>query len=206
MHSDQTVSMIEAFEKYWIEYGGEIVFSNMFNSATTDFRTELTQIRALDPDVLWFTGSADNGANIIRQAQELGIDESTWFASDYEIISDTFYDDFGSFLDGHFNYTQAGVPGDEATQALHDTLTEEFTASGREVSPITHLVYDAFEILFEGMKTGAYSGDALRRALIGLDMYEGATGYTDFNGDGSPIRSVAILIYENGEEVPLILD
>lgn len=206
VQSDQTMSMIETFNKYWVEYGGEIVFSDMFNSATTDFRTELTQIRALDPDVLWFTGTAENGANIIRQAQELGFDDSTWFASDYEIISQTFYDDFGSFLDGHFHYTKAGVPGDERTKNLYNTLTEEFTASGRELSPITHLVYDAFDILFEAMKTGAYSGDALRQALIGLDVYEGATGYTDFEANGNPIRSVTIINYENGEEVSLILE
>ena len=198
-HDDQTLSMINYFKEFWPQYGGDIVFDDTYNATSTDFRTELTRIKNLNPDVIWFNGNENSGMNIVRQLLELVFDESTWIASDYETVGESLLRDFGQYLDGRFSYYMTDELSDEITQANQDKLIEEFTAWGGEITAVTLRSYDCFQILFKGMEDGAVSGPALRESLAAISYFPGVSGYTTFLKNGSSLRPSVMIEYRDGE-------
>ena len=66
-----TESLTANFKKL----GGEIVFSDVCEQDATDFRTQLTKIKASGYDALFFAGFAKETGRMLRQAKEIGINK-----------------------------------------------------------------------------------------------------------------------------------
>ena len=71
---DYSVGLAEFFRKTFSELGGEIVADERYTSGDTEFRAQLTTIRAAKPDAIFVPGYYTEVGLIARQARELGID------------------------------------------------------------------------------------------------------------------------------------
>jgi branched-chain amino acid transport system substrate-binding protein len=199
-YNDQTLDMINIFDRLWKEYGGNDVSHATFNPGTEDFRTDLTLIKNQNPDVIWIKADADEMKTIVRQMFELGLDK-VFIATDYQAIQAAdFFDSFGKLLDGHFCYTQNGLASDAPTKAKYDAFTVGYRARyGNDPDAMVVLYYDTFYILFEALKKGTYSGEALRNAIGSTEDFTGASGYVTFDSWGRSTGSSTIVEYKDGK-------
>ena len=63
----------DIFEKVFTELGGKVEGKEIYDLGATDYRTQLTKIRAQRPEVVYFGGHANEVGRAIRQAREFGI-------------------------------------------------------------------------------------------------------------------------------------
>ncbi|MBD3306401.1 ABC transporter substrate-binding protein [candidate division KSB3 bacterium] len=88
----------EYFSQYLEEFGGEILGTFGVTADQQDFTAELTQIKALDPDVLYFGGLTPIGVRIRTQMEKLGLDAQ--FQGTSGIISDAFIEGVADLAEG----------------------------------------------------------------------------------------------------------
>ena len=202
--NDQTLDMIGYWEQFWGEAGGEIVYSATFNSGADDFRTELTKIKEAAPEVLWIHADGEEFRSMARQIVELGLDD-VFLATDYQAVQGDVLDVIGEAVDGRLVYTRNGVANDEATMAKYDEFCSKWEAAYGGV-PESHvcLLYDCIYLVVEAMEeSGAYSGEALREALLANTDFVGVSGYPIFDTFGKSAGSSTLVSYEGGESVLL---
>lgn len=73
VQTDWGQSVGSVFEKRFKERGGEIVLQEIYNEGQTDFRGILTQIRRLNPDVIFLGMLEEEAANFLKQRQQFGV-------------------------------------------------------------------------------------------------------------------------------------
>ena len=87
--------------------GGEILGTFGVTADQQDFTAELTQAKALDPDVIYFGGLTPLGIRIRQQMDRLGID--ALFQGTSGIVSDAFIDGLGPLAEGALAFRE-GAP------------------------------------------------------------------------------------------------
>lgn len=199
IYNDQTLSMIDIFTADWTEKGGTVVSNATFNAGTDDFRTNLTQIKQQNPDVIWVKSDTQELETIIRQMTELGMTD-VFITTDYQAIQSEFFTNVGEVVDGRIAYTQNGIASDPETIAKYDAFSEAFNAAyGANPEAFISLLYDDFGLLFQAMNTGATSGDELRTALASIESFTGVTGFITFDSTGRSSGSSTIIEYKDGK-------
>ena len=91
--TDLGVNVNEILSTRWPELGGEIVYSNSFVSGETkDFSALLTEVIALDPDIIYVSGEYYDVASVILQARQLGCSEDVIFSGPGQCFTQEFLD------------------------------------------------------------------------------------------------------------------
>ena len=70
---DYSVGLRDAFKAAFTKLGGQIVSDQSYQATDADFRTPLTTIKGLSPDILFVPGYYNNVGVIAKQAREVGI-------------------------------------------------------------------------------------------------------------------------------------
>src|SRR3989338_9892618 len=70
-----------AFPEAFTKVGGTIVMTDSFDPATKDMKAQMTQIKAKNPDAVYFASYTDQGISGLKQAHDLGI-KSQFFGAD----------------------------------------------------------------------------------------------------------------------------
>ncbi len=75
LHDNSTYAqgLAEATKKYLEALGVTAVFYDAINPKDNDFSPTLTKLKALNPDVIYFTGYYAQGGLLLKQAQALGM-------------------------------------------------------------------------------------------------------------------------------------
>ena len=73
VRSDYSVGLQTFFREQFKQLGGEIVSEQSYSQGDSDFRAQLTQIKAINPDAIYVPGYYTEVGTIARQARELGI-------------------------------------------------------------------------------------------------------------------------------------
>ena len=204
-YNDQTLDMIDIWNECFPAGGGEIVYSSTFNSGSDDFRTELTKIRDAAPDAIWIAADANEFQTMVRQMLELGM-EDLFICTDYQAIQGDTFSIVGDAIDGRIVYAQNGVASDEPTHAKYDDFAAKWAAANGDANIEAHaaLLYDCAWIVIEAMQdSGAYSGEALRQAMLANKDFIGVTGYPVFDTLGRSEGSSTLVVYENGTSTTL---
>ncbi len=95
------------FSKFLKENGGKILGTFGVTSDQQDFTAELTKIKALNPDVVYFGGLTPIGVRIRSQMEKLGIDAQ--FQGTSGIVSDAFLQGLGPLSEGVIAFRE-GAP------------------------------------------------------------------------------------------------
>ncbi len=70
----------DIFEGVFTDLGGKVVGKEIYDLGATDYRTQLTKIRAQNPDMIYFGGHANECGRAIKQGKELGI-KASWIGT-----------------------------------------------------------------------------------------------------------------------------
>ena len=190
----------ETWSKVAKEKGGEIFTTEYFNLGDTDFTTQLTKIKAKDPEGIFLVGLITEGAQILRQARQLGMKQQFFGLGGF--ASDKFIQLSGGAAEGLINNSY-WEPNPKIPKSI--TFKENFEKfSKMEAEMFSAATYDAVYILKEAFEKAGTLGtdmenkEALRKAMHKVD-YVGAQGRTTFDSEGQATLHVYIVQVKEGK-------
>ena len=193
--SDWCQGIQQVFKDKAVSLGATIVADERYDDKTTkDLKTQLTKIKATNPDLLYFLGYTDGTVIGLKQAKEIGLNTKilggdAW--GDPKVVVGA-----GYAAEGTMYLIPASV-----SNVSFDSAFEKATGS-KEVTIGSRESYDAVKILAQVMKEVGTNGTKMKNALYKVQGYQGVSGNISFdqNGDLSS-ASYDIKIVKDGKPV-----
>src|SRR6185295_14293261 len=143
-----STGLTEYFTKAFKELGGQIIVNQSYGSGDTEFRAQLTAIKAKNPEAIYLPGYYTEAGLIARQARQLGIKVPILGGDGWE--SDQLIGIGGQALEGCFYSNHFAA--DNPDPRLQDFLKRYRTKFGQDPNAIGGLAYDAANVLFTSME------------------------------------------------------
>ncbi len=190
------VSGADAFRKALTENKVELLTTETFQTGETDLSTQLTRIKASNPEALFIAALPEDMPEIMIQARDLGIPFSVPF-----IVPELSIDDVRT----------AGAAGEGLISSAGwlstdpNPLNQAFIFNYREaygVEPNTWAahsyatVYILTQAIADARSTEA---QAIREAMADIKNLDTVLGNFSFDADGDAAHDATILTVENGE-------
>jgi branched-chain amino acid transport system substrate-binding protein len=190
-----SVGLAEYFSRRFVALGGEIVASQKYSGADTDFRAQLTAIRAARPDALFLPGYYVAAGLVARQARDLGLKATLLGGDGFE--APQLLEIGGDALEGAYYATHFAVGN---TGTLSRAFVGAFERRyGAEPNGLSALTYDAVRLVADAVsRAGTTERAALRRALAATRDFPGATGMTTINRQRDADKDASIIEVRNG--------
>lgn len=137
------------FSEYLLKSGGQIVGSFGVTADQQDFSAELTKIKDLDPEVVYFGGTTPLGVRVRTQMDKLGVKAA--FQGTSGIVSDAFIDGLGKLAEGTLAFREGApvekLPGGQRfmQQYAAQNYNDPPEAYGAFAFAAANLVVDAIE-------------------------------------------------------------
>jgi branched-chain amino acid transport system substrate-binding protein len=190
----------ETFQKEFIRLGGKVPVVEKGLQNSTDFRSQLTRIKANKVDAIFVAGLAVETGTILKQARELGIQKQILAhepAEDPEVRKIA-----GKAADGVIFATSKLDPatGDEPTKKFYEKFRAKY---GEDPRSYAANAYDSVHLLAKAIEKYGTSPDGITKGLYESKDYGGASGKITFDQNGDVLLPLRIMTIENGEIKPL---
>jgi branched-chain amino acid transport system substrate-binding protein len=205
---DYGKTSVKAYQQAFEKLGVKMVANEWLDGRTqTDFRGQLTKIKAANPDVIMLSAYDEASAGVIKQAHELQIKTplavSTGFAAAGEKITGP------DLIEGYLRrieFTNSIPPH----PGVNRYRTQLYPAMGyKEASAGFGLnCYASVHILTKAMEKAGTTSDALKirqavNSVVPLPEKYNTTGVKGFKEDGEGILTGKIGRYHKGKLVPV---
>lgn len=199
--ADYNEGLATNFEAEFAANGGQIVASETYSAGDVDFRTQLTTILAANPEVVYCPNYYEDVGQILSQAESVGLTVPFLGGDGWDGVTQYAT---AEQLDGCYfcaNYATGSNPDFESA---YETEYGESYPNG-----FAPLGYDAAMTVCYGLQAAEEAGleagsDEYKQAVIdGIKggEIEGVTGTFTFDDHNDPVKTAAILSFENGEAV-----
>jgi branched-chain amino acid transport system substrate-binding protein len=183
--NDYSQGLYEGMTKSFEEAGGQVTIAEACQVGDKDFKTQLTKIKAADPDAIYIPDYTAEMAQILEQASQLGMDIP--FVSCDGFSNPEIYNLAGDFTDGVVYVGPAKV----AESKAYSDFVAEYTAKyGIGPDSFATNAYDATNIMLAALdkvyqETGKFERKAVRDAVAATKDFPGVSGTVNFapNGD-----------------------
>jgi len=183
--NDYSQGLYEGTKESFESRGGQIVIAETAQIGDKDFKTQLTKIRAANPDAIYIPNYTAEMAQILEQASQLGI--RIPFLSGDGFSNPEIYDLAGNFTDGVVYVGPTQVEESDAYRKFVSDYTKKW---GFAPDSFATNAYDAAYILFDALEkvyaqSGKFDRKAVRDAFAATKDFKGVTGIVNFadNGD-----------------------
>ncbi|RKD30096.1 ABC transporter substrate-binding protein [Thermohalobacter berrensis] len=198
--NDYSVGLANFFMNTFKELTGDenaIVGIADYNTGDQDFTAQLTNIKKLNPDVIFAPGNYSESALLIKQARELGIDApilggDTWEAPEFLEIG-------GKAVEGAVfsTFFTSEVP---ITKKSEEFLEEYRKRFDKEPASVTALGFDAYLVILDAIKkAGTDDPVKIREALAKTKDFEGAAGVITLDENGDAVKDAVIKQVKDGK-------
>ena len=179
--------LTEAFKKL----GGEIVADEAFLRTATDLRTQVTKIKAANPDAIYMiSNSTDSTVASLKQLKELGV-KATLFGSEGFKSPD--------IIKGAQEAAE-GLMVSAVSAGTSDFIKKHNAVYGTDPGPFAAQSYDAFAALAKAVSQGAKTGQDAATQLHAME-FNGASGLVKFDEHGDVAGNYDVYTVKNGNFV-----
>ncbi len=164
-----------------IEKGGKIKIVDEFeiDQEAVDYRTEILQIKKLNPDALYTVLPTDNGQGTLhQQLQELDAKYPVYLPHS-RAESPIFVENFAKFANGAIYSAPEKYKNIEQ---FNEKYQARFGKLPGAISAAT--AYDATMVVLDAIKKGARTSEEIRTYLLNVKDYDGYSNLIRFNEDG----------------------
>lgn len=202
--SDYSEGLLEAFTAKAETLGLDIVATEAFASGDKDYNAQMTKIANANPDVVYMPIYYGEAGAAITQGRQAGMTATVLGGDGFGSIKNyaTAED-----LEGTV-YCSGYAPGTESVAQFE----ADYEAAYGEPVPnmFAPLAYDAAMLMCEALKAAEDAGleagtedykQAVIDAMAAVDALQGITGSYTFNETNDPVKSIAILKLQDGEEL-----
>lgn len=189
MADDYSSGIAEAFVAKAEELGMQVVADEKYQDGDVDFKSQLTNIKGQNPDVLFLPVYYEDLRLISAQAKEVGVTAQLCGADGWDSVLTDNFD--SSVLNGGVFCSQYSTEStDERVQNFISTYKEKY-----EMDPnmFAVLAYDATNMMAQAISdAGSTDSQAIIDAMAALE-YDGLTGHMTFDEDRNPKKSAVIV-------------
>jgi ABC-type branched-subunit amino acid transport system substrate-binding protein len=158
--------------------GGEILTTESSDLDEKDFRTQLTTMKAKNPEAYVAIVYAKEGGILLKQGKELGITAQFFGADPW--TKQQFVDEAGEAGSGVLFTTPARYQGPE-----FNTFAENYRKRyGKEPGIYDAHGYDCMKLLAKAIEEGGLAGPEIQAAMAKIKGFSGVTGETTFDENG----------------------
>ncbi|MCL2436939.1 MAG: ABC transporter substrate-binding protein [Clostridiales bacterium] len=200
---DYSIGLQEAFVARAAAIGLEVVTIEAYGVDAVDFTSQLTNIAALNPDVLFIPDYFSIIALMAPQAINAGVTATLLGADGWDGVMDAMTDP--SSLEGAFYMSGFSVEDD--TPKVQDFITRFMERYGHEPNMFSAQGYDAAMILFaaiehvENTTDHVQGSDEYRTAVINAmaaTNLTGVTGHITYDRFNNPIKTAVMVEIRDG--------
>ena len=197
--SDYSTGLAQFFERTWTQNGGQIVGRASYAKGDSDFRSQLTSIKATNPEVIWVPGYYNDIGQIAIQARDLGMKMPLAGGDGWE--SPKLIEIGGKALEGCLYSNHYHV--DDPAPAVREFVQKYEERYGAKPDSLAALGYDSAKVLADAIKrAGTTDGPKLRDAIAATKGFVGVTGTINLGPDRNPIgKKLVVLEIKDGELV-----
>lgn len=204
VQNDYSVGLSKFFVDAFVELTGDpasIVATTSYNAGDQDFTAQLTNIKSLNPDVIFAPGNYGESALLIKQARSLGMDQpilggDTWESPEFISIGGEAVE--GAAFSSHFT---SEAPVTETSKVF---LADYKAKYGQDANAFAALGYDAYLVIREAIeRAGSTDSVKIRDEIAKTKGFVGATGNITLDENGDAVKSAVINRVENGKFVYL---
>ena len=181
----------EEFEKLGIK----VVAHESFNRGARDFKTELTKIKAANPDILFIPGYTPETAPAAAQARQLGMNQK--ILGVYGDMDPVYIQLAGKAAEGHViggEYDEGyNTPKNQAFKKNYEELVKKNNDPYNIMFAALH--YDAAAMILEGMKKNGPTAEGIKKFLDEVKDFDGVTGKLSFDQTHDVVRAGAEGVY-----------
>jgi branched-chain amino acid transport system substrate-binding protein len=194
--NDYSVGLAAVFRRELEANGGKIVAEQSYSGGDSEFRPQLTTIRAASPQALFIPGFYTEVGQIAIQARDLGIDVPLVGGDGWD--SPAVIQIGGKSIEGSY-FSDHYFVGD--TRPVVQTFVNEYRKRhGKNPEATAALGYDALKIFAAAVtRANALDRKAIRDQIAATRNYEGIAGTITMGPDRNPIKPVAMIKIENGQ-------
>ncbi|WP_313150522.1 ABC transporter substrate-binding protein [Lysinibacillus sp. FSL K6-0057] len=198
--SDYAKGLAKSFKETITKSGGKVVKEEAYVAKDTDFRTQLTNIKAANPDFIFIPGYYEEVGLIVKQAREMGIDVPLMGADGWD--SPTLIELAGAdalnntFITNHYS-------AEDPDQKIQD-FVKAFKAANGDKAPdaFNALGYDTIYYIADAIKrAGSTDGEAIKNELAATKDLSLVTGTFSVDENHNPIKTATVLEFKDGKQV-----
>jgi branched-chain amino acid transport system substrate-binding protein len=195
--NDYSTGLTAQIEQVFSAAGGQIVGKQSYSNGDSDFRSQLTALRTVNPEVIFIPGYYTDVGQIASQARDLGMKAPFVGGDGWE--SPKLLEIGGKSLEGSF-YANHYFYADPAP-VVRDFVEHYKQRYGVVPDALAALGYDAMKVLADAMKRAKkLDGPSLREAIAATKDYNGVTGVITLGPDRNPIgKKIVIEEVKNGQ-------
>lgn len=194
--SDYSTGLAANFERVFRANGGQIVGKQSYAQGDSDFRSQLTTLKAANPEVIFVPGYYNDIGQIAIQARDLGMTQPLAGGDGWE--SPKLIEIGGKALEGSFYSNHYHV--DDPSPSVREFVQKYQERYGAKPDSLAALAYDSARVLAQAIRTaGTTEGPKLRDAIAATKNFPGVTGNITLGPDRNPIgKKLVVLEIRNG--------
>jgi branched-chain amino acid transport system substrate-binding protein len=195
--SDYSTGLAKFFSEAFVSHGGKIVLTQSYAQGDSDFRSQLTAIKAANPDVIFVPGYYNDIGQIAIQARDLGLKAPLAGGDGWE--SPKLTEIGGPALEGSF-YSNHYFAGD-TLPVVREFVQKYKDRFGTTPDSLAALAYDSTRVLADAIRrAGTTDGAKLRDAIAATKGFPGVTGTVNLGADRNPAgKKLVVLEIRNGQ-------
>jgi branched-chain amino acid transport system substrate-binding protein len=201
--SDYAVGLANFFKSNFAKLGGAVVADLKYQSGDTDFTSQLTEIIAQGPDVLFIPAYFAEGAVILKQGRELGA--TFRFMGGDAMDNPEIVTLGGEAVEGFLHTTFAYDPSMPDMNQEAKAFTEAWKKEYPDKAPNANAAmgYDAYVLLYQAVvRAGNDDPKAIRDELEKTKDVATVTGLTSFSAEAhDPVKDLGVVEIKDGKKV-----
>jgi len=198
VNNDYGKGLNDVFNKEFLERGGKILTSQMFEQSEKDFRTQLTKIKENNPDAVYLVGYPREVPQCLKQMKELRLNVKVLSTVAFE---DPHILEIAKDAAEEVIYPYPITPIEEDT-ALQVFLTGYLNKYNKEPGITCDVGYDAVNMIALAIElSGSSKGEDIQKWLMMIKNYHGASGVIEFDKNGDVHKPIGIKTVKDGQFV-----
>jgi len=190
-NSDYNVGLKNVFTETFTKRGGEIVAAEAYEADAKDFRTQLTKIKAAQPEATYIIPYSEGGL-ITKQIRELGMETPLFGPETFE--SKAILEDGGDAVEGLIFTKPKFDPSNPASAQVIEKYKQKYNSDPEFQAYVTN-AYDAVMLIVDALE----KGKDLKTYLYDIKDYPGAGGMLTIDSNGDAIKDFQLMIVKNGK-------
>jgi branched-chain amino acid transport system substrate-binding protein len=194
--NDYSVGLAGVFRKDFEAAGGKIVAEQSYSGGDTEFRPQLTTIKAANPQAVFIPGFYTEVGQIAIQSRDLGLTAPLIGGDGWD--SPVVIQIGGKSIEGSY-FSDHYFVGD-TRPVVQKFVTEYEKRHGKKPEATAALGYDALHIWASAARrANSIDKKAVRDQIAATKDYDGVSGLITMGADRNPIKPVAMIKIENGQ-------
>jgi branched-chain amino acid transport system substrate-binding protein len=188
----------DVFVRVFSDLGGNVVADTSYPVESTDYRAQISEIIRANPDVVYLPGTTQDMARVLRQTYEMGL-HPQWLSytafEGQEILALA-----GKAAEGVI-FASAYLDWDSAT-GLQAKFRDAYKAKYEKIPSVyAATTFDGVLILADAVRAKGPSGSLVREYLSTMPLFNGASGATQFDQNGTVNKPLIFKTVKGGSFV-----